>query len=331
MLSADRVDVAPGAPTTQRIDGDEGPFSVPTLFGHEVQIADHIRAGREVFCIGTNATMLDSLRLCQPLAGEEFSFVACSPSGRLPAALIPQLPRRVFTPHPSAGHASAASFLSELQDQIQAAQKDGLAIREVRAGMRAFFVTHSIADFVTDPQEAPKVPAKLRHWLRAGTRDSIQDFERLCHTDQTRLLSGAVERIESRDKGAVVHYRDANGDAQRYETGLVINCSGSVMNAGHDPLTQNMIDQGILEVSRAGYVVGDCCLTGWENLRHLSPATAKIGDEDLPMPLFDAHLLRVWAARCYAEGQDIEKEKRPALLRPGVRLSTLCPAGRILR
>lgn len=177
MLSADRVDVAPGAPTTQRIDGDEGPFSVPTLFGHEVQIADHIRAGREVFCIGTNATMLDSLRLCQPLAGEEFSFVACSPSGRLPAALIPQLPRRVFTPHPSAGHATAASFLSELQDQIQAAQKDGLAIREVRAGMRAFFVTHSIADCVTDPQEAPKVSAKLRHWLRAGTRDSIQDFE----------------------------------------------------------------------------------------------------------------------------------------------------------
>ena len=301
VLSADRVDVAPGAPTTQRIEGDDSAFSVPTLFGYEEVVAEHVRAGREIFCVGTNATMLDSLRLCQSLAAEtDISFVACSPSGRLPAALIPQLPRRSFTPQPNTGHTTAASFLSDLQEQIQAAENDGLAIREVRAGMRAFFVENSITDFVAAPEEALKVPAKLRHWLRAGTRDSIHDFERLSQTGQTRLLSGAVEKIESHDNGAVVHYRDAEGNAQRHDTGLVINCSGSVMTAGHDPLTQNMIDQGILEVSRAGYVVGDRCETAWPNLRHLSPATAKIGAEILPMPLFDAHLLRVWAARCYA-------------------------------
>ena len=301
VLSADRVDVAPGAPTTQRVEGDDSDFSVPTLFGFEDKIAEHVRSGREIFCVGTNATMLDSLRLCQSLVSEDrLSFVACSPSGRLPAPLIPQLPRRTFVPRPSKGHATAESFLSELQEQISAAESEGLAIREVRAGMRAFFVENNIADFVRNPDEAPKVPAQLRHWLRAGTRDNIQDFERLAQTGQTRLLSGSVDKIVPHGTGATVHYRDADGQPQRLETGLVINCSGSVMTAGHDPLTQNMIDQELLSISRAGYVVGKGCKTAWDNLRHLSPATAKIGDEILPMPLFDAHLLRVWAQRCYA-------------------------------
>lgn len=299
-VSADQVDVAPGAPSTQRISGDDSAFSAPTLFGHEARIAEHIRAGQEIFCIGTNATMLDSLRLCQSLVDDaDISLVACSPSGGLPAALIPQLPRPNFTPKLTQGHKTAESFLSELRQQIEAAERSGLAIREVRAGARAFFVAHSLTDYVADPEEARKVPARLRHWLRAGTRDSIHDFERLATEGRTRLLSGAVTAIESHAAGATVIYRDKFGETHRYETGFVINCSGSVMTAGHDPLTQNMIDQGILEVSAAGYVVGARCETAWPKLRHLSPATAKIGSEHLAMPLFDAHLLRVWAQRCH--------------------------------
>ena len=89
-FGAASVDIAPGGPSTMRCDGDDGPFSAPTVFGHEHSIAEHILAGREIFCTGGNAAMLDVLRLCQSLIPEDkLRFTACAPEGAIPPPLIP--------------------------------------------------------------------------------------------------------------------------------------------------------------------------------------------------------------------------------------------------
>ncbi|MEO0913912.1 MAG: FAD/NAD(P)-binding protein, partial [Pseudomonadota bacterium] len=164
---ADSVDVAPGGPSTLRITGDVGAFSVPTLFGHEARIAEHIRAGAEIFCIGGNAAMLDALRLCQSLIPEaDLRFVACAPDGAVPPPLVPRMPRKLTVPDLAAGHETAEAFLQEVWRAIEAARAAGDEMREIRAGFRAYFLEHGLARFVPDQDEARRVPVQLRFWLR---------------------------------------------------------------------------------------------------------------------------------------------------------------------
>lgn len=303
IIGADSIDIAPGGPSTQRITGDDGPFSVPTLFGNEVRIAEHIKAGAEVFCVGANATMLDVLRLCQSLIDEDApNLVACSPSGGLPPPLVPRLPRRLTQPILTAGHATAESFLAQVWTAMEAAREAGDEMREIRAGFRAYFITHGLHYFVPDPVQARLVPLTLRHWLRGGTRDTILDFHRLMKLGKCRTIGGGVMEIEHTKTGARVLTRDKAGNVTAHETGFVVNCAGAGPGSSYDPLTTQMIDQGwisICPVTR-GLQVGDRCATGLPGVRHLSPATTVIGDEVMPMPLYDAHLLRTWAARAYA-------------------------------
>ena len=88
-FGAASVDIAPGSASTIRFDEDDGPFSAPTVFGHEHSIAEHILAGREIFCIGGKAAMLDVLRLCQSLIPKDkLRFTACAPEGAIPPLLI---------------------------------------------------------------------------------------------------------------------------------------------------------------------------------------------------------------------------------------------------
>ncbi|UWQ99996.1 FAD/NAD(P)-binding protein [Rhodobacteraceae bacterium S2214] len=133
--TADYVDIAPGGPSTQRLQGDDGPFSAPRLFGNEARIAEHIKAGAEIFCVGSNATMLDALRLCQSVVAEDkFRFVACSSDGSIPAPLIPRMPRYLTQPKLKSGHKTAQDFLDDVWQAMQTARAAGDQMREIRGG-----------------------------------------------------------------------------------------------------------------------------------------------------------------------------------------------------
>ncbi|MEL7275865.1 MAG: FAD/NAD(P)-binding protein [Pseudomonadota bacterium] len=302
-ITADAVDIAPGGPSTQRFDGDNGPFSAPTLFGNEARIAEHIKAGAEIFCVGANATMLDALRLCQSLIPEEkIRFVACSSDGGLPAPLIPRLPRYLTKPDLKPGHGTAETFLADVADALKKARSDGDQMREMRAGFRAYFIENGLSSFLTDDAEARKVPRTLRHWFRGGTRDTIGDFHRLMAVGRTRTLPGRVVEIEATDSGARVVTQTREGGTERHDTGFVINCAGAGRGSLYDPLTEHLLAKGWIRTCpiSGGLEVGARCATALPGVRHLSPATTVIGAEVMPMPLYDAHLLRTWAARANA-------------------------------
>ena len=301
-LTVDSIDIAPGGPSTQRFAGDDGPFAAHTLFGNEARIAKAVTAGAEIFCIGANATMLDVLRLCQSVIPEDaVNLVACSPSGGLPPPLVPRLPRRLTSPALTAGHATADSFLAEVWDAMESARAAGDEMREIRAGFRAYFITHGLHHFVPNMDQARLVPRVLRHWLRGGTRDTILDFHRLMKAGKCRTIGGGVFEITHTDTGAQVHTRDKAGNITTLDTGFVVNCAGAGPQSSYDPLTTQMLDRGWLALCpvTGGIAVGANCMTGLAGVRHLSPATSVIGEEVMPMPLYDAHLLRTWAARAY--------------------------------
>ncbi|WP_296416847.1 FAD/NAD(P)-binding protein [Pseudooctadecabacter sp.] len=299
-LRARSVDVAPGGPSTMRIDGDDGPFAAPSVFGHEHRIARHIEAGEEIFCIGGNAAMLDVLRLCQSLlADDDIRFVACAPDGEVPPPLVPRLPRRMTQPRLTTGHATADSFLAEVGAEIDRARADGDEMREIRAGFRAHFLDTPLSVYVPDLNEARRVPGTLRLWLRGGTRDTIQDMHRLIGAGRARVMQGLVAGVEHGPDGAVVRLVDATGTETLYQTGFVVNCAGAGPNSRFDPLTADLLRQGLIDLCPVtrGLRVGEACRTGLAAVRYLSPSVTQIGDDVMAMPLYDAHMLRAYVDR----------------------------------
>jgi len=314
-LLADSVDIAPGGPSTLRIDGDDGPFSVPTLFGNEERIAEHIKSGAEIFCIGGNASMLDVLRLCQSLIpDDQLRFVACAPDGEVPAPLIPRLPRKLTKPNLTLGHETAESFLAEVWQVIESAKQDGDEMREIRAGFRTYFLENPLTDFVQDPEEAKKIPAKLRFWLRGGTRDTILDMHSLIERGKAQVIPGLALSIVHENNLAKVLLKNNNYDIVTHATGFIVNCAGASANSHYDPLTTQMIEKGWVTICPAskGLNVNEKCLTGLRHVRHLSPATTVIGTEVMAMPLYDAHMLRTYDEylRCLAESGVLRRSKR---------------------
>ncbi|MEL7463937.1 MAG: FAD/NAD(P)-binding protein [Pseudomonadota bacterium] len=299
-IVADTVDIAPGGPATLRIDGDDGPFAAPSVFGNEHRIVEHIRAGREIFCIGGNAAMLDVLRLCLSVIPEsELRFTACAPDGAIPEPLIPRLPRRVTRPELTTGHETAESFLAEIWREIELAKRAGEDQREIRAGFRDHFLARPLREYLEDEAEALRVAAELRLWLRGGTRDTILDMRRLTASGEARVLQGMVRAVEHGPDGATVRIQDAAGGEVPYETGFVVNCAGAGAASLFDPLTEDLLRQGLIEkcpISK-GLRVGTGALTKAGGVRHLSPATTVIGEEVAAMPLYDAHMLRTYVAR----------------------------------
>lgn len=299
-LFVDTADIAPGGPSTLRIEGDEGPFAVPNVFGYEAQIAEHIKAGREIFCIGGNAAMLDVLRLCQSLIPDaDVRMAFCTPDGEVPAPLIPRLPRKLTVPNLNKGHATAESFLQAVRREIDLALDRGDEMREIRAGFRGHFLENPLSGYITDANEALVVPATLRFWLRGGTRDTILDMHDFIKAGQVRIVTGLVKIVEHTEKGAIIHVIDDAGNVTEHKTGFVINTAGAGPNSKYDPLTEDMLAKGMIQscpISK-GLKVGDGLHTSVPGLRHLSPATTVIGDEVLAMPLYDVHMLRHFVAR----------------------------------
>lgn len=299
-ILARTVDVAPGGPSTMRIEGDDGVFSAPSVFGNEHRIAEHIKGGAEIFCIGGNAAMLDVLRLCQSLIPENaLRFVACAPDGEVPAPLVPRLPRKLTQPKLSKGHSHSDSFLAEVWREIEQAKANGDDMREIRAGFRAHFLENPLAIYVTEPSEAEKVPGKLRFWLRGGTRDSIFDMHRLIKMGKARIVKGLVKSVADTTDGAVVTIIDEDGHEVRHNTGFVVNCAGAGPNSNYDPLTQDMLRQDLISLCKTsrGLKVEAGCQTRSPLIRYLSPAVSQIGDEVVAMPLYDAHMLRTYVTR----------------------------------
>ncbi|MBY5933750.1 FAD/NAD(P)-binding protein [Tateyamaria omphalii] len=301
-LCAKTVDVAPGGPSTMRIQGDDGAFSAPSVFGFETRIAEHIKSGAEIFCIGGNAAMLDVLRLCQSLIPErDLRFVACAPDGEIPTPLVPRLPRKLTRPHFSTDHETADSFLAEVRREIDKALSDGDEMREIRAGFRAHFLENPLSTYLPNIEEARKVPGALRFWLRGGTRDTIHDMHRFVDEGKARVVTGLVQKVVHQDDGAEVVVTEADGQQQRIKTGFVVNCAGAGPGSQFDPLTEDMLAQGLLSRSHVGggLQVGAGCHTTAQAVRYLSPAVSEIGDEVVAMPLYDAHMLRSYVARSH--------------------------------
>lgn len=299
-IVASGLDVAPGGPSTMRFAGDDSAFSAPSVFGHEDRIAAHIRRGAEIFCVGGNAAMLDVLRLCQSLRDEaDLRFVACTPDGEIPAPLVPRLPRKLTEPRLTKGHARAETFLTEVAAEIARAAEAGDEMREIRAGFRAHFLANPLTDYVPDPEEARHVPGKLRLWLRGGTRDTIADMHRFVAAGSARVIKAMVTAIEPGAEGATVLLRDAQGQEHRHETGFVVNCAGAGPNSRFDPLSEDMLRQGLITLcpTTRGIRVGPGCQTNAPGVRYLSPVTSEIGGDVVAMPLFDAHMLRAYVAR----------------------------------
>ena len=176
-------------------------------------------------------------------------------------------------------------------------------MREIRAGFRAFFIEHGLKCFLPDMHEARLVPPTLRHWLRGGTRDTLHDFHQLSLANRTRVVRGAVSAIEPASDGVNLLIKDESGALLPYKAGFVINCSGPGSTFEFDPLTCSLIDRGWISIckSSGGIQVGEGCQANVAGIRYLSPATTIIGDEVMPMPLYDAHLLFTWAARANAQ------------------------------
>ncbi|MEL6921034.1 MAG: FAD/NAD(P)-binding protein [Pseudomonadota bacterium] len=298
-ITVGSADIAPGGPATMRFEGDDGPFSAPSVFGHEHRISKHIISGAEIFCIGGNAAMLDVLRLCQSqIADKDIRFAFCSPEGEIPPALVPRLPRKLTRPNLTPGHATADSFLAEIKREIETAEACGDERREIRAGFRAFFLEAPLHRFISEPAEASKVSKVLRFWLRGGTRDTILDMHRLFTTGNVRIVKASALRVEAQASGALVHMRDSDGGHLREETGFVVNCAGAGPGSRFDALTEDLIAQKLIKVvDGTGLATGAGCALGHPKLRYLSPAVTKIGQETVAMPLYDAHMLRSYVSR----------------------------------
>lgn len=292
---ADSVDVATGGPSNQRIEGDDGPNAFSCVTGREQAIADRLRPGVHVCCVGTNATMLDMLRLCQAVLGEGgFRLTAISPSAALPAPLYLPLPRRMTEPELRGPYDTAEAFLAAIRREMELAAKKGDGMAEMRGGFRKLFMERGLAAFLPDPGEARRVTVPLQSWLLGGTRDAIEDFDRLAKSGQTRTVTGRVSRIAAQTGGAVVHCEVPKTGRHQMQADLVINCAGPGRQFAFDPLTASLIGRGWVTVCPVsnGLEVGPKCQTAIPGLRHLSPATTVIGGEVLAMPLYDAGQLR---------------------------------------
>ncbi|MCY4181057.1 MAG: FAD/NAD(P)-binding protein, partial [Litoreibacter sp.] len=249
-LDVHSADIAPGGPDTMRFEGDDGPFSAPSVFGYEDRIAEHITAGAEIFCIGGNAAMLDVLRLCQSLIPDErLKFAFCAPEGEIPPPLVPRLPRKQTVPSLTQGHETAESFLSEIRREIEAAEAAGDERREIRAGFRSYFLETPLDQFIADTSEASKVSKVLRFWLRGGTRDTIFDMRRLVGAGAVRILKGRVLRVEATSTGAAIHIQDHDGSVSVEPTGFVVNCAGAGPGSTFEPLSADRISRELIGVA----------------------------------------------------------------------------------
>lgn len=299
-LYAHTVDVATGGPQNQQFEGDDDQCSFPALFGNEEQIADRLQTGGSVICVGAGASMLDCLRFCQSIQSEAIiDFTALSPSGCLFPALVPTNNFKPTDYELTGTFAYAEDFLNAVKSAQQKALNDGDSFYATRVGMRNLFAKKSLNDFVPNLSEARKVSVPLFNHFQGGTRDSINDFNRLMQTGNTRLVAGRVKHIEQRNDTATVHMTNSAGQPEQLSASVVVNCAGPGNQNRFDTLTSAMLNRGWISVCDAsgGVLVGNNGQTTVDGVRYLGPAVTSIGDKVEAVPLYDASRLRAAVQR----------------------------------
>ena len=291
----DSVDVATGGPYNKRFDGDDGAHAFPELFGNEYQIADKLKTGGKLVCIGSGAASLDLLRFYQSMKPDsQIDFTIISSNGKMLRALRPPIN---FKPTPfklTGTFATADAFLKEIFEQQRKALDAGDTLYETRVGLRTIFLDKGVTGYVPNVTEARKIAKPLFKHFEGGTRDSIEDFHTLEQRGRTRVIAGNVQGITHDAKHASVHYIDENKQAQNLKACVVVNCAGPGLENRFDALTSNMISRGLINIcdQSGGLLVGEDGRTTMQGVRYLGPAVTSIGDAVEPVPLYDAFRLR---------------------------------------
>jgi len=294
-LEANSVDVATGGPQNQRLAGDNGKHSFPQLFDNELQIAKKLQAGGKLVCIGSGAAMLDLLRFCQSIQSEsQIDLTAIAPSGKTFPALRPSMAFHPTEYELNGTFERAEDFLAAIVEQQQQALAAGDTWYETRVGLRSLFLDKGVIEFVPNLMEARKVSRPLFKHFEGGTRDSIDDFNRLMRSGHTQIIAGKVQHIEHQRDHALVHYTNTTHQTNEIKAAVVVNCAGPG-NANHfDALTNQMLANKWISVCEqsGGILVGDGGQTPIKGLRYLGPAVTSIGHSVEPVPLYDALRLR---------------------------------------
>ncbi len=293
---ADRVDVATGGPAVQRFGSDAGPTAFSALYGNEDEIAGLMRHGREIVCLGANASMLDVLRLAQSvLVDADIRLTAISASGLLPEPLIWTRPRKpAVAPGIAGPFEKADAFLTALDRSIAEFRTKGATMAELRPGFKAWINDVGLDTLLPPLTERRKLGDSIERRFRRGTHDSIADFHRLRAKGQAQVIRGRVDRVDGREAGAVVVAVETPDGAKTFTAELVINCTGAGQLRAFDVLTTGLIRSGWLRFNKetGGIVVGKGLEGEVEGLRYLSPAVTEVGARVMPLPLYDMAGLR---------------------------------------
>lgn len=319
VVTADQVLVGIGGPANRPLPLGNADITgyFASLYGSESEIVRAVtnvrsqlnRMGErvKVACIGANASMLDVLRLLQSCFEEDwFEFIAIAPAGLLPEPVLPRKPRELYQPRQaklSGPFARAADFLAAVDAEIAYARKRGYMVAELRSGFIEFFKINPLSELLWSSEEARVAASQLESRFRRGTRDSIEDFQRLSVLGTARLIKGKVTELrmgveDSSGKAQVqVQYHDMHDEIGQQNFDLVVNCTGplptAIDNNSLDPLTRKLISNGWLAVCpiTRGIQVSEQLESQKPGLFYLSPGTTVVGEEPLPFPLYDVQKL----------------------------------------
>ncbi len=291
VIRADRVDVATGGPAPQRYGADAGPTAFTTLYGNEDAIAEVLRPGQEVTCLGGNAAMLDVLRFLQSVLEEKDIRLRVISRGEEPEPLVWTRPRRKpVTPALRGPFPDAGTFLAAVDTEIAAFRKAGATMAELRPGYVDWVDAHPLAALLPSLTEQRLVLPRLERRFRRGTHDSIANYRRLREAGRITEVRGDVTWAYAEAPGHVrIRVAAPDGSRQELRAGLTINTSGPGDQLALDLLTSGLVRNGWLKLNdtRTGLCVGPGLEAEVEGLRYLSPAVTEIGDEVIPLPLYD--------------------------------------------
>ena len=292
-LIASQVDVATGGAQVQSLFAADGQYSFSQLYGNEAAIAERVKQGGSVVCLGANAAMLDTLRLCQSVSAT-LNFCAVSPSGQLPEPLIPSQPRKRAEVSLEPHYASAQSLTAALSCQMDALRRQGYGMAEMRSPFKSAILTAGLESLLSDPKEARKVMGQMERLFLRGTRDSLADFKSLQNDAQVQLIAGRLVDVKPGSNHIVVTIERRDGSCEERPATALINCAGAGRAPRFDTMTEILLDKGWLTRCpiSGGLEVGSGLNIGPIGLRYLSPAVTAIGEKALAFSLYDASELR---------------------------------------
>lgn len=293
-LIASHVDIATGGAQIQSLFDADGKYSFAQLYGNEGAIAERAKQGGTVVCIGSNAAMLDTLRLCQSVMPSGVDFLAASPSGQVPEPLIPSQPRKQAKASLKPRYATAQDLFVELSKQVDEFRQQGYRMADIRGPFKAAITNAGLESLLSDANEARKVLGFMERLFLRGTRDSLADLQSLQNKGQARLVAGKLLEVRTRDDGISLTFEHSNGKQEILSATALVNCAGAGKAPRFDSMTEILLKKSWLTrcpVS-GGLEVGSGLKIGPEGLRYVSPSVTTIGETVLAFSLYSASDLR---------------------------------------